>query len=107
MKCMRIESIELENFRGIRTGKIDQLGSVNVLIGRNNSGRSSILEALALFRVLLEMRNLMEDSTLNELLIRRISRETVDTEGFLYNHEGDAAIKLEFDNQTEIKFGYQ
>lgn len=42
----KIKDIALENFRGIRTLRIESLGRVNVLLGNNNSGKSSLLEAM-------------------------------------------------------------
>ncbi len=43
-----IENIEIENFRGIRRGRIDGLSRVNLFFGKNNCGKSSLLEALFL-----------------------------------------------------------
>ncbi len=42
----RITRIELTGFRGIREGAIDGLVDVNVFVGRNNSGKSTIVEAI-------------------------------------------------------------
>ena len=41
-------SIKIENFRGIRTSEIDDLSQVNLFFGKNNCGKSSVLEALFL-----------------------------------------------------------
>ncbi len=47
---MRITTLQLENFRSFeRMGPID-LGQINVLIGPNNSGKSSILKAMHLLQ---------------------------------------------------------
>jgi len=43
---MRIEKLTIRNFRGIREGDIDGLADVNVLVGRNNCGKTTIAEAL-------------------------------------------------------------
>jgi len=43
---MAITAIEVENFRGIRRGSLQNLTSVNVLVGANNSGKSTLVEAL-------------------------------------------------------------
>lgn len=46
---MRIESIKIDNFRGLRSVDIPQLDKrVNLFVGINGSGKSSILDALAL-----------------------------------------------------------
>ncbi|MDH6305732.1 AAA15 family ATPase/GTPase [Parabacteroides sp. PF5-5] len=45
---MGFQSIEINNFRGIKHLEIDNLKRINVLMGSNNVGKSSILEALFL-----------------------------------------------------------
>ncbi|MEA1893871.1 MAG: AAA family ATPase [Euryarchaeota archaeon] len=45
-----ISEIDIKEFRGIKICKEPiKLAKVNVLIGKNNSGKSSLLEALYLF----------------------------------------------------------
>ncbi len=43
-----IESVEINNFRGIHHGKVEGLSQVNLFFGKNNCGKSSLLEALFL-----------------------------------------------------------
>lgn len=43
---IRLESIAIKNLRGIRDGRIDGLADVNVLVGRNNSGKTTVIEAI-------------------------------------------------------------
>lgn len=38
--------LELENWQGIRKGVIEEFQQINVLVGRNNSGKSSVLNAI-------------------------------------------------------------
>ena len=45
---MRFKSVRIENFRGISSLKIEDIGRVNLLVGQNNSGKTSVLEALFL-----------------------------------------------------------
>ena len=44
---MRITEVRIRNFRGIRSLDLE-LGRVTVLIGENNSGKTSVLDALKL-----------------------------------------------------------
>jgi hypothetical protein len=46
-----ITKLELENWRGIKRGVIEGFQRINVLVGRNNSGKSSVLEAILLFNL--------------------------------------------------------
>jgi AAA15 family ATPase/GTPase len=41
-------SIKIENFRGFKHFELQQLGRINLLVGLNNSGKTSILEAVQL-----------------------------------------------------------
>lgn len=43
-----IESIHIRNFRGIQTGHLDRFRQFNLLVGPNNAGKSTLLEALYL-----------------------------------------------------------
>ena len=42
----RIQSVEIENLRGIRTGKLEGLAPLTILTGPNGSGKSTVLDAL-------------------------------------------------------------
>jgi len=41
-----IRSIEIENLRGISRGAVDGLTQVNIFLGKNGSGKSTVLEAI-------------------------------------------------------------
>lgn len=42
------KSIHIERFRRLENLRLDDLGSVNLLVGKNNSGKTSVLEAIAI-----------------------------------------------------------
>ncbi len=44
-----LESFTIENYRSFNNFKLSQLGRVNLFVGENNSGKTSILEAINLF----------------------------------------------------------
>jgi hypothetical protein len=43
---LRVKSISISRFRGIREGVVGDFADVNVLVGRNNSGKSTVVEAI-------------------------------------------------------------
>ncbi|MHB8595640.1 MAG: AAA family ATPase [Ktedonobacteraceae bacterium] len=49
MGNLLLNSLEIQNFRGFRHLKIERLGRVNLIVGKNNVGKSSLLEALRLY----------------------------------------------------------
>ncbi|WP_204105483.1 MULTISPECIES: AAA family ATPase [Spirulina sp. CCY15215] len=44
-----LESFTIHQFRGIKELKLENLGQINILVGINNSGKTSVLEALSLY----------------------------------------------------------
>lgn len=44
-----LPSLEIRNFRGFRHLQIERLGRVNLIVGKNNIGKTSLLEALQLY----------------------------------------------------------
>jgi AAA15 family ATPase/GTPase len=47
---MKIKKIEISNFKSIRDLSIDVSSGLNLIIGKNNSGKTTILEALLLWK---------------------------------------------------------
>lgn len=49
MADLILDSLEISNFRTFRQLKIEQLGRVNLIVGKNSVGKTSLLEALWLY----------------------------------------------------------
>src|SRR5271156_2767325 len=45
-EMIRVKSIQISRFRGIREGAVRDFADVNLLVGRNNSGKSTVVEAV-------------------------------------------------------------
>ncbi len=43
---MQVRSVDIENFRGVERARLEGCGELNVLIGKNNSGKSTLLDAI-------------------------------------------------------------
>jgi len=61
---MKINKIQVEGFRSIGDISID-LARINILAGKNNSGKSNILQSLELFANVIENSALLSDKDLN------------------------------------------
>jgi len=48
MTALSFTQIEINGFRGLRSLNLDDLGRINILVGDNNSGKTSVLEALSI-----------------------------------------------------------
>ena len=48
--AIHIENLKIEQFRGIRQLSVPHLNHINLIVGDNNCGKTSFLEALLLLR---------------------------------------------------------
>ncbi len=46
---MHLKSLHIKKFRALEDFQVDKLGRVNLIVGKNNSGKSSVLEALRIY----------------------------------------------------------
>lgn len=46
---MKLDSLKIEQFRGIKNLNMNKLSDVNLLLGNNDAGKTSVLEAIELF----------------------------------------------------------
>jgi AAA15 family ATPase/GTPase len=92
-----LRTLRIKNFRCFQTFELQQLGKLNLLVGTNNSGKTSILEAVQL---LTSQSNL---ESLQEVMIGRgeyiLSNERsggreLDIRHLFYGHEIDVGSKF-------------
>jgi putative ATP-dependent endonuclease of the OLD family len=58
---MILKSIDIRNYRSLESVKLDNLQQFNVLIGRNNAGKSSVFQALYDLIRTFQSRNISPD----------------------------------------------
>lgn len=75
---MRIREIEIKNFRSLRHVKLENLGDLVILIGRNGSGKSNVLEALELFFADLNLMADVEKQATPELWFDKRTNRPID-----------------------------
>ena len=61
-----INSLNIHAFRGIRGLRLDNLNHFNIIAGDNNSGKTSILEAISLFKSPMYLYNVLKTSRMRE-----------------------------------------
>jgi predicted ATPase len=92
-----LRSLRIENFRCFQTFELQQLGKLNLLVGTNNSGKTSILEAVQL------LNSQSNSESLREVMIGRgeyiLSDERggdreLDVRHLFYGHEIDEGSKF-------------
>lgn len=55
-----LQSLKIKNFRMLADFEISKLGNVNLIVGKNNSGKSSVLEALRIYAARGNPRSLLD-----------------------------------------------
>lgn len=93
-----IKSVLVRNYRGIRNCRLENLKRVNVFIGRNNSGKSSLLESLYLASAAFYLREELSKKVTNKidyLLNRRCYR------GYNWNNAKEV-LWYEYDVESPI-----
>lgn len=96
---MLMDSFEVENFRSLKHLKLEKLARVNLLVGKNNSGKTSVLEALwTLSAIKTDWLTIIEDE-------RGIEKGKADFRHLFYRIDGSKKIQLTFtykknDNST-------
>ena len=76
------KNIEIKNFRGIDHLKIDDFSRVNVFLGQYNSGKSTVLEAIAM---LMSMSNPDVPQMINAVRARKSFSSFIDIKYFFRN----------------------
>lgn len=93
---LTINEVNIWEFRGIRRLKKPiELSNLNVVIGRNNAGKTSVLEALYL---LLDDRNY--DQVFRDYRISRIGLLHSGVDSIVYGYSGIARIRCKIDGYS-------
>lgn len=77
-----LKNIEINNFRGIDHLRIDDFSRVNVFVGQNNSGKTSVLEAITM---LMGMSNPDIPQAINAVRSRKNFSKFIDIQYFFNN----------------------
>lgn len=106
-----LKTITITNFRGIKRGQLNDLKQVNILVGQNNSGKSTVLEALIMARAPIKLVDRLGRHAIQDLLKRRVSdRAQLDFRELWYklNTENKIELGLEFadEYQFNMEIGY-
>ena len=92
-----LTGLEIYRFRGIRELKLNGLAQVNVLMGRNNAGKSSVLEALYLASAAFCYEDPLGRGNKIEYLLNRRGKRKLSWE------RGKEALWFGYDNSEDIK----
>jgi AAA15 family ATPase/GTPase len=82
-----LESITIHKFRGLRDLELKDLGQINLLVGINNSGKTSVLEALSIYCHPLDIKVWLNTATQREEQYRFSRTPSLDALQWLFAHD--------------------
>lgn len=95
-----INSIKIDYFRGIRDLTVEHLSKVNLIVGDNNCGKTSLMEALQLFRSTQGLANIYKVARTRESIAIYNANSIYDNIMFMFPKDTDESIiklSCEFD----------
>lgn len=95
----KLESIFIESFRGLRNLQLKELGRINLLVGVNNSGKTSLLEALSIYSQPLDLREWWIISSQREREDRFVRSSILDSFQWLFPQESISTEKTALDQE--------
>ncbi len=113
-----LTSLKIKNFRALEDFEVTKLGRVNLIVGKNNSGKSSVLEALQIFAgnaapALLDFIASAHDEIFRAKEVSRDSEAPLPYKGFFFGRrfpqEDGQAIEIGdplTGNLLKIEHGY-
>ncbi|MGQ4915320.1 MAG: AAA family ATPase [Candidatus Asgardarchaeia archaeon] len=101
-----LTSLVIKNFRGIKEGKIEDISNVNILLGPNNSGKSTILESIYLASTALSKNDVLGRERRKYIMKRRVNRSYDFIDSLWYKYKTNAPITIMFrvDNKKDFLF---
>jgi energy-coupling factor transporter ATP-binding protein EcfA2 len=102
MTMRNLENITIHQFRGLKDLELKNLGQINLLVGINNSGKTSVLEALSIYCDPLDLKNWLSTARQREDNSRTppldalrwlFSKQTPQTGTILISGDGSFAVK--------------
>ncbi|BBC24815.1 AAA family ATPase [Pseudanabaena sp. ABRG5-3] len=87
MTNRNLENITIHQFRGLKELELKDLGQINLLVGVNNSGKTSVLEALSIYCDPLDLRGWISTARQREEIFSSSRTLPLDALRWLFNKD--------------------
>lgn len=95
-----LRSLYIRNLRGISSGNVDGLTDVNVFVGKNNSGKSTILDSIYLLNNIFYPDDCFGNYILDYILSKKSGETNRDSLYYKYQRNNDIKIDVEYIQTT-------
>lgn len=90
---MNLENVTIHQFRGLRDLELKDLGRINLLVGINNSGKTSVLEALSVYCHPLDIKVWLSTANQREQDIGVYRIRLLDAIKWLFTHNSASIVE--------------
>lgn len=88
-----LENVTIHQFRGLRDLELKDLGRINLLVGINNSGKTSVLEALSVYCHPLDIKVWLSTASQREQEMRLYRTRLLDAIRWLFTHNSASIVE--------------
>ena len=102
-----LRRLQIDRYRGIKALKIDELKNVNLVVGDNNCGKTSVLEAVQLLRTSGNLANVYRVSRLRDSIAVNNANSIFDNFICMFPKEKDGECEISVSgicNDKDISF---
>ena len=93
---MNIDTLEIKNFKRIKQAKFEKLSNINILLGENNCGKTSVLEAIDLSLSVGERKRYRSE-------LNKLNRRRFDTRYLFHQHDYQNTISIALNEEEKEK----
>ncbi len=90
---MNLENVTIHQFRGLRDVELKDIGRINLLVGINNSGKTSVLEALSVYCHPLDIKVWLSTANQREQDMRLYRTRLLDAIKWLFTHNSASIVE--------------
>ncbi|UUO14454.1 AAA family ATPase [Dolichospermum heterosporum] len=90
-----LENVTIHQFRGLRDLELKDIGRINLLVGINNSGKTSVLEALSVYCHPLDIKVWLNTANQREQDMRVYRTRTLDAIKWLFTHNSASIVEAD------------
>ena len=102
---LMLTSLKISNFRLLQNFQVSKLGRVNLIVGKNNAGKSTVLEALRIFAGNAHQMLLQEIAASHDEKFRIREEDASDADTGLPFEDFFTGRQFPNDNNTKIEIG--
>jgi predicted ATPase len=109
MTTLSFTQVEIDGFRGLRSLNLEGLGRVNILVGKNNCGKTSVLEALSILcnpqnpDEWLAMVNRRDFGGMDETLVQSLRWCFTQNSSIDYDSLTEASCRFKWHDSSSLK----